>query len=111
MPCLTLISSQFIHLRHRPPASARRCALPAPQELPTAAAVAAGAVAAGTKYYELADTIDVGLVRLHGGSSDSNGGGSSLTWLEEKGQLIGRQDRMMVVKKCRAFKAETPRQK
>ena len=36
---------------------------------------------------ELADTIDV--VHLHGGSSGSSGGESSLTWREEEGRSNG----------------------
>jgi hypothetical protein len=60
--------------------------------------------------YELADTIDVELIHLHGGSSSSYGGESSLIWWEGKGRLSGRQDRVMVAKKCRAFKAERHRE-
>src|SRR6267154_5121626 len=59
--------------------------------------------------YEPADTIDVGFIHLHGGSSGSNGGGSPLTWWEKKGQLSGHRDRVMVAKKCHAFKAERHR--
>jgi len=67
-------------------------------------------VGGGGCRYELADTIDVGLVHLHGGSSGSNGGEPSLTWWEEKGRLSGRQGRVtMVAKKCRVFEAERHR--
>jgi hypothetical protein len=47
---------------------------PASREPPTAATVAVGMVD------ELAHTIDLGLIHLHGGSSGSNCGESSLTW-------------------------------
>jgi hypothetical protein len=57
----------------------------------------------GSCRYKLADTIDVGPVHLHGASSGSNSGGSS-TWWEKNGRLCERQDRVMVAKKCRAFK-------
>src|SRR6267154_4674941 len=60
----------------------------------------------GSCRYEPADTIDIGIIHLHGGSSRPNGGESSLTWWEEKGQLSGHRDRLMVAKKCRAFKVE-----
>jgi hypothetical protein len=63
--------------------------------------------------YELGDTIgrDVGLIYPHGGSSSSYGGESSLIWWEGKGRLSGRQDGVMVAKKCRALKVERHRDK
>jgi hypothetical protein len=102
MSWLTLISSQFISLII--------IALLRLHQLDDALLLLHGC---GGCIYELAHTIDVGLVHLHGGSCGSNGSESSLTWWEEKvlSSGRGRQDSVIVSKKkkCRAFKAERHR--
>ena len=100
MPWLTLIYSQFIYLivlvlllRESSPQLRR---LLWERWLQVSA----------SGYHRVID-IDVGFVRLHGGSSDSNGGESSLTRWEEKGRLSGsrHQGRVIVAKKRQVFKA------